>query len=342
MRAMKTLLTTVPSFALGALLFGGAAALGVEHYATVSCSSAHPCQTYANSSSGSGVASTSAKGNGLLATTAFASTNQNNGQAGVLGEDLSTSGVYDSGVRGMSTNGAGVIGVSAASNTQNSSYTIAGVSGFSNGASYGIGVAGYAKNGFAVYGKSSNSAIYGQSTGGSGVEAHSSAAGKAALFAQNSVGGPVMWLDNPAGTSTVMDVESNGNVSISGGMSIAGSLTVGGGCSGCAKLRRRVRSYAATASAPTLEDFGEAAVHQGAAHVDLDATYARAIAQRPDYLVFITPEGDSRGLFVTNKSLEGFDVREAQGGRSSLAFSYRIVARPFGSTESRLPLVAAR
>lgn len=53
--------------------------------------------------------------------------------------------------------------------------------------------------------------------------------------------------------------------------------------------------------------------------------------------MFLTPEGDSRGLFVTNRANSGFEVGENQGGRSTVAFSYRIVAKPYGDNSPRLP-----
>jgi len=43
--------------------------------------------------------------------------------------------------------------------------------------------------------------------------------------------------------------------------------------------------------------------------------------------VFLTPEGDCRGLYVRRKSAASFEVRELVGGKSSIAFSYRIVGR---------------
>jgi hypothetical protein len=49
--------------------------------------------------------------------------------------------------------------------------------------------------------------------------------------------------------------------------------------------------------------------------------------QAGDYRVFVTPEGDCRGLYVRRKSANSFVVRELMGGKSSVAFSYRIVGR---------------
>lgn len=45
------------------------------------------------------------------------------------------------------------------------------------------------------------------------------------------------------------------------------------------------------------------------------------------------------GLYVTQKNLAGFTVVENAGGRSTIPFGYRIVARPYGVTGSRLPMV---
>jgi hypothetical protein len=86
---------------------------------------------------------------------------------------------------------------------------------------------------------------------------------------------------------------------------------------------------------------GEGRLVNGAARVQLDPAFAGAIAQQPNYLVFITPEGDTRGLYVTGKSLTGFEVRESQGGRATVDFSYRAVAHPYGDASPRLPVVAA-
>jgi hypothetical protein len=73
---------------------------------------------------------------------------------------------------------------------------------------------------------------------------------------------------------------------------------------------------------------GEAAVH-------LDRNFTTAIDARTAYRVFVTPGGDTRGLFVTMKTPQGFIVRESQGGRSTVSFDYRIVATALGQTGKR-------
>jgi hypothetical protein len=98
-----------------------------------------------------------------------------------------------------------------------------------------------------------------------------------------------------------------------------------------------------------FEDFGAAKLKRGRAAVKIDANFARVI-KRGDYRVFVTPEGDCRGLYVRRKTAASFEVRELAGGKSNVAFSYRIVGRRndikaprFAKTDTntRLPLPAA-
>jgi hypothetical protein len=76
---------------------------------------------------------------------------------------------------------------------------------------------------------------------------------------------------------------------------------------------------------PWFEDFGAGKLKRGRATVKLDADFAKVITLN-DYCVFLTPEGDCQGLFV-RKHGKSFEVRELQGGTSSVAFSYRIVGK---------------
>jgi hypothetical protein len=97
-----------------------------------------------------------------------------------------------------------------------------------------------------------------------------------------------------------------------------------------------------------FEDFGTAKLTRGRAVVRLDADFAKVI-KRGNYRVFLTPEGDCRGLFVYRKSAASFEVRELMGGGSAAAFAYRIVGRRrditrhrrFAKIDTHLPLPAA-
>lgn len=75
-----------------------------------------------------------------------------------------------------------------------------------------------------------------------------------------------------------------------------------------------------------FEDFGSARLNSGRATVKLDADFAKVIMLN-GYRVFLTPEGDCRGLYVLSKRGNSFEVRELQGCTSNVAFSYRIVVR---------------
>ena len=52
--------------------------------------------------------------------------------------------------------------------------------------------------------------------------------------------------------------------------------------------------------------------------------------------MFLTPRGDSKGLYVTNETAGSFEVHEQGGGRSSIAFDYRVVAERKGFEKIRM------
>ena len=101
-------------------------------------------------------------------------------------------------------------------------------------------------------------------------------------------------------------------------------------------------AFGTRATRPTIEDVGEAALRNGIAFVPLARDFAATIDARRAYLVFVTPEGDTRGLYVASRTPAGFGVRENGGGRSSVAFEYRIVAEPYDTDDQRLPAANAR
>jgi hypothetical protein len=84
--------------------------------------------------------------------------------------------------------------------------------------------------------------------------------------------------------------------------------------------------YAVESPESWFEDFGRARLVRGVARVRIDRGFAAVISGN-DYSVFITLEGDCCGVYVSRRSKDTFEVRELQGGRSSVRFAYRIVAR---------------
>jgi len=99
---------------------------------------------------------------------------------------------------------------------------------------------------------------------------------------------------------------------------------------------RLVALYAVEAPENWFEDYGSARLLNGVATVTLDATYAQTVNTELEYHVFLTPNGDCNGLYVGNKSLTSFEVRELQGGHSNIMFDYRIIAKRKGYEEVRL------
>jgi len=100
------------------------------------------------------------------------------------------------------------------------------------------------------------------------------------------------------------------------------------------------RLYCVESPEEWFEDFGAAKLVGGRATVALEKTFAPLVV-RNDYHVFLTPEGDCRGLYVRRKTQGGFEVREMQKGKGTLRFSYRVVLRRRGGRGKRLEKVEA-
>ena len=309
------------------------------------------------------------------------------------GQDLSTSGTNDAGVKGTSTRGPGIFAQSISgpglismsttfdgirSFTSHSSKTTGfGSSGAfgqdvaSDGGHVDAGVTGFSGTGFGVVGLSNawvgvnavggafNSgdflpalSIVGNGTGADLIDA---CATQNPCDVSNSVL-EVMPAGDVVASNVIISAvgfDTTGGVAVGSGLIIppTGSVNITGqyqkngvcllGCPAATATAsgRAVTTYASMVSQPTIEDFGEAQLVNGQTYVHLDPKFANVVDQRANYLVFITPEGDANVLYVTQKSPNGFAVRESHAGRSTLMFSYRIVAKPFGSHEARLPMV---
>jgi hypothetical protein len=150
-------------------------------------------------------------------------------------------------------------------------------------------------------------------------------------------GSNTITVHNFATATDIMTLDNNGNIHI------PGKIYTSGFCAGGCIVVHGSGGEEHTAYSPgettrTLEDFGQGQIINGQGYVRLDPTYASTLDPRASYLVFITPDGDNNGLFVTQKTSAGFVVRESRGGHSTLAFDYRIVGKPRGMESARLPL----
>jgi hypothetical protein len=85
----------------------------------------------------------------------------------------------------------------------------------------------------------------------------------------------------------------SGNLICSG--SVGGHASIPKGADGS----RDVALYAIQAPENWFEDAGSGQLHNGAAVVALEAAYAQTVNTGLDYHVFLTPNGDCKGLFVT-------------------------------------------
>jgi hypothetical protein len=116
-----------------------------------------------------------------------------------------------------------------------------------------------------------------------------------------------------------------GRVLINGDLTVAGAFNMKGCAVPFPDGTHRVL-YCMESPEVWFEDFGSARLKLGRTVVKLDADFAKVI-KRGDYHVFLTPRGDCRGLGVRRQGGASFEVRELMGGKSNVAFSYRIVGR---------------
>jgi hypothetical protein len=211
-------------------------------------------------------------------------------------------------------------------------------------------IAGYNSHagGTGVYGSATSGGVgvYGIANGGFAGEAVGVLAqgppNAYGLFALTGAGGIAIYGNEPTSSGNyVLWVTGGGNGSVAfddnGNAFLSGQVYTSGACqSGCSRTRH-VESFGARTSEPTIDDVGEAALRSGAAHVVLDPAFANAIDGSKPYVVLVTPEGEANNIYVTNRTSRGFDVREARGGHASIGFAYRIVAKPYGVKDQRLP-----
>jgi hypothetical protein len=104
---------------------------------------------------------------------------------------------------------------------------------------------------------------------------------------------------------------------------------------------RVVELYAMQSPENWFEDFGSGQLHDGVAQVALDPTFALAVNTGAGYHVFLTPKGDCEGLYVAQETATAFQVRELRGGKSNIAFDYRIVAKRRGYEDLRMAQLEA-
>ncbi|NNC86776.1 MAG: hypothetical protein HKN75_11930, partial [Bacteroidia bacterium] len=89
-----------------------------------------------------------------------------------------------------------------------------------------------------------------------------------------------------------------------------------------------VLMFAPEAPEVLFQDYGIGQLVNGFAHIELDPIFAKNIHvdETHPLRVYIQPEGNCKGVYVLNKTKNSFEIRELDGGTSSITFSYMIVA----------------
>ena len=77
-----------------------------------------------------------------------------------------------------------------------------------------------------------------------------------------------------------------------------------------------------------FQDYGSGTLVNGQAHVTIDPLFAKNIVvnERHPLRAFVQLEGDCAGVYITNKTANGFDVVELNGGLSNVPFSWTVTA----------------
>ncbi len=86
--------------------------------------------------------------------------------------------------------------------------------------------------------------------------------------------------------------------------------------------------FAPEAPEIVFQDFGIGTLTNGSAKITLDPILKKSLHVDREHplRVYITVEGECNGVYVTDKSIDGFTVKELNNGKSNIAFSWQIVA----------------
>ncbi|MGC1650032.1 MAG: hypothetical protein WA741_29765 [Candidatus Sulfotelmatobacter sp.] len=316
---------------------------GVSGSATAASGYTSGVYGHSASTNGTGVYGSSANWVGVggqgatLGVWGDSATNNGTGVAGYADAATgNTNGVYG---QSASTSGIGVSGSATA--TTGDAY---GIYGQTATTGFGAGVIGVTTaatgNAFGVFGQSSGTSgngVFGYANAPSGstigvagfVE---SPTGSAGYFVARSGSGLILQgISGNPGTQ-VFTVDASGNLDISGNLTVAGSK------SARVKLQdgREVALYAVESPENWFEDFGTGQLQGGKTEVSLELGFRQTVDTAAGYHVFLTANGDCRGLYIAHKTPTGFEVRELGHGNASVAFDYRIVARRRGFENVRL------
>ena len=276
------------------------------------------------------------------------------------GNDFGVEGISSGGdaVFGFSSSGVGVFGQStsgpAIEASSSTNFALAAATNSSTAA--GISADNFSGNAIDSYGESSGASYYAHpygggpaayldATGGAGYGIIAYTYGSPAYYGQNFNGVGMDILGSYIGVAARSDSypfaaydESSNLVAY---IDASGNLYIHGGYGNFTRVRGggTATAYAPASTSPTIEDNGTAQLVDGVAMVSLEPTFAQTIDLSRAYQVMLTPDGDTRGLYIASKGTSGFVVREVQGGHSSIAFDYHIYAPALGRANQHMTVV---
>src|SRR5579863_4165514 len=172
-----------------------------------------------------------------------------------------------------------------------------------------------------------------------------------AVILNNSSGAPTLYAYNYGSGGGTFGVSPD---AVRAGGPLGTCALTGGGDAACTGLLKsvvatkgsagaqQVETYAVQSAENWFEDAGSGQLVNGTGRVNLESVFGQTVNTGVEYHVFLTPDGDCKGLYVSAKSAAGFEVRELGGGGSSIAFEYRIMAKRVGYENVRLANVTER
>ncbi|MGA8029286.1 MAG: hypothetical protein WB992_19265, partial [Bryobacteraceae bacterium] len=366
--------TTTPSALLevnGTAKFDGAVTFaGGETYTGNVTTSGQLISTVATGTAPLSVASTTQVANlnasllGGMAASAFATTGANtfSGSQNVTGYITATGNLTGANIYGgfgnftggvLATNAnLGILAEGTAD--ENSAVAVFGAATGSTQQTFGVEGTTASPDGVGVYGQgvgpSTTASTFAGAGGirGAGVWGDTNQSGNFAYFgtADNGYAGGFYNTSTNYVTLLAYNYASSGYVfyagSATGGacsINVSGVLSCTGSNSAVVPVdagARKVALYAVESPENWFEDFGSGQLSGGSASITLEPTFAQTVNTAMDYHVFVTPRGECEGLYVTNATPQGFEVRELHHGSSNIAFDYRIVAHRQGYETIRL------
>ena len=313
------------------------------------------------SGNGAGVTNVNASAIGGLSSSALAklaASNTFTGKQTMIGS--SSSGVLQVTNTATSGQAPAIVGTTDSSAAAGIKGTVAATSGTE------AGVVGSTSspNGFGLYGLGPNVGVYGYSVkssqlaagnGKAGVWGDTGASGNTGVLGTSDAGIAGEFLNN-SGTWPTLETE-NENSDTSNAVAFGaygpnifscliygnGDLTCLGTITGVVPAgAQKVSVYAMESAENWFEDAGGGQLASGVGRVTLDPTFAQTVNTNVPYRVFLTPGGDCKGLYVSQKSATSFEVRELGGGTANIAFDYRIMAKRAGFENVRLADVTTK